>query len=699
MPLPEQESSSLLEAALRYAEQGWTVIPLHSPNGNACDCFKGPSCEAPAKHPRTQHGLKDASQDELQIRRWWKTWPQANIGLPIRPGFVAVDIDGKEGLEALREAGYQLAPTAVQNTGRGYHYVYRTQMDMRPAASVLPKVDLRGPGSYIVAAPSRHASGSRYGWQIGLEEIAAAPGWLSQLSRRSPAPTEQDASSPVDMAAVLAGVSEGRRDVELFRAACKLRAADIPIDFALRLVREAAERCSPPFDPDVAERKVNDAYRRYPANAQQRDLPSDATLLGDDSVMVEFEAARFVFHDLEKTGRELQSEMEIQSLLPASPEEPYVQRLNLLSMSAREACRRELEHVFGKAHGWGALLAKAAYKAQDAYLKVDRSVRFSQIESPPALRFIVPEFLPEDGTTILFGAGSSGKTYLLYRLLLGISIGRDFLGRPSERRRCMLVDYETGRGTAGYRMRRVAEGLGLGPEAASDVLFWPARGIPFADQIDAIKRCCDTNEIGVVGLDHLAVACGGDASEQEVAARYYRAAEKLGRTVVALAHITGDAVGKPEQVRRPFGSVFWENGARRTIFVYRHQEQESSVADLGLFFKKVNDGSTPRDIGAVLAFDDPSGPVTIEPSSVRGTPELAIARSSVQRAFDALTRAMTYKELSEACGLTERTLKDILPQHSRLFTKVRDGGPGGAGNATVWARAMRPEDSLPYVDF
>ena len=65
-------TGDLLEAALQLAESGFRVLPLHSPDpDHGCSC-RGPDCESVAKHPRTQHGVKDASTDPEVIRRWWR---------------------------------------------------------------------------------------------------------------------------------------------------------------------------------------------------------------------------------------------------------------------------------------------------------------------------------------------------------------------------------------------------------------------------------------------------------------------------------------------------------------------------------------------------------------------------------------------------------------------------------------------------
>src|SRR3954451_3852186 len=105
-PAPE-----LLVAALSYAVAGWPVLPLHTPRpGGACSCARH-DCASPAKHPRTEHGLNDASTDPGQIAAWWRHWPDANVG--VRTGeLVVIDIDGATGRRSLRalEAAHGTLP-------------------------------------------------------------------------------------------------------------------------------------------------------------------------------------------------------------------------------------------------------------------------------------------------------------------------------------------------------------------------------------------------------------------------------------------------------------------------------------------------------------------------------------------------------------------------------------------------------------
>ena len=235
MSLAELPSSDeLLQAALEYARIGLPVFPCHTPINGVCDCWKGPQCSDTGKHPRTKNGLTDATTDEMKIRRWWKQWPIANIALALPDGYVAVDVDGEHGRQRLEDDGKRLPTTAVQSSGNGSHYVYKTRERIGPRTLIEPSakgahdgIDLRGPGGYIMASPSVHATGRVYEWAVPLSQIEVAPTWLENVNQQRSQGIGQ--KTPVDFNRVLAGLPEGSRKRELYRAACKARGAGVPI--------------------------------------------------------------------------------------------------------------------------------------------------------------------------------------------------------------------------------------------------------------------------------------------------------------------------------------------------------------------------------------------------------------------------------------------------------------------------------------
>jgi hypothetical protein len=154
-----------LTAALAYARHGIPVLPVHTPAASGgCSCARD-GCDRPGKHPRLRHGLTDASTDPYRIEQWWTRWPDANVGL--RTGIVmdVADIDSADGWHALRHVlgGAMPVGPQVRTGGGGWHFWF-TPTAYGNRVRLLPGVDWRGAGGYVVAPPSRHASGADYRW-------------------------------------------------------------------------------------------------------------------------------------------------------------------------------------------------------------------------------------------------------------------------------------------------------------------------------------------------------------------------------------------------------------------------------------------------------------------------------------------------------------------------------------------------------
>src|ERR1039457_237800 len=145
---------TLGQCACEYAERGLFVLPA---NG---------------KLPLTPRGFHSASKDPDKVRKWWKRWPEANIGIACDASdLVVLDVDKRSGgfdtLDEL-ESSCELPETPCSHTGGdGLHAFFR-----------FPGVALKGTHNgidikhhgYVIAPPSMHASGQRYEWIIDLDQ-------------------------------------------------------------------------------------------------------------------------------------------------------------------------------------------------------------------------------------------------------------------------------------------------------------------------------------------------------------------------------------------------------------------------------------------------------------------------------------------------------------------------------------------------
>lgn len=242
--------SELLNAALKYAELGYHVIPLFGIVEGKCECGKA-DCVSPGKHPRIQDWQHKASSEDAVVRRWWGMWEQSNIGILLNPDLVVLDIDrhgDTDGYESFRKAEelHGPIPETVSATtgGGGLHFYFRGNCRTHKYKS-LPGVDVKGQDSFTILPPSLHVSGKRYEWAPDASllelEVADAPKWLLKPDRVQSAAQRNGET--------LTTWGEGERNVNLLRHAGVLRRYGHTPQRILSFLTELnAENCSPPLD-------------------------------------------------------------------------------------------------------------------------------------------------------------------------------------------------------------------------------------------------------------------------------------------------------------------------------------------------------------------------------------------------------------------------------------------------------------------
>jgi hypothetical protein len=227
-------------AAQVYAALGYAVVPIHSarPRGG-CTC-PDRGCPDPGKHPRLRGWQRLAAVDPALVGEWWRRWPAANLALATGRCFDVLDLDGTQGMEALR-AGLSITPAehpgpVARTGGGGWHLLYRST-GLGNRVGLLPGVDWRGRGGLIVAPPSRHTSGRRYAWvrpltatlpeiPAGLRRLLAPPPAERTTLPPAPAPAGRSGSygrtALARERAAVAAAPPGRRNATLNRAAFNL---------------------------------------------------------------------------------------------------------------------------------------------------------------------------------------------------------------------------------------------------------------------------------------------------------------------------------------------------------------------------------------------------------------------------------------------------------------------------------------------
>jgi hypothetical protein len=158
----------------------------------------------------------------------------------------------------------------VETGGGGLHVYFLASHPV--TTGVVRWGEVRGQGALCVLPPSRHPeTGRSYRWlserwtNLPQLEPTSVPGYGRSAENGHQV-------EPLDVAKVLEGVPLGQRNQMLFRLACRLRAAGVPLPWTVRLVTEAASRCVPAWgsgpDEEPAERLVQRVYSRYQPNPE-----------------------------------------------------------------------------------------------------------------------------------------------------------------------------------------------------------------------------------------------------------------------------------------------------------------------------------------------------------------------------------------------------------------------------------------------
>lgn len=180
----------ILEAALRYAEQGFSVIPL---NG------KQPAM-MPNGKPFAWSGSQVKPAPMSYIHEWHLRGYLQNVGIvcgKVSGNLAVIDLDGDQPVAHFRDEFPDLVETYTIKTGslHGAHlYFY---CDALPQTTRTKGYELRANGCYVVAPPSIHpVTGAHYsratGWEImRVPDLERVKQWILDMIPKRPAGTSQ----------------------------------------------------------------------------------------------------------------------------------------------------------------------------------------------------------------------------------------------------------------------------------------------------------------------------------------------------------------------------------------------------------------------------------------------------------------------------------------------------------------------------
>jgi len=147
-------SAPAKEWALYYLRRGWSVVPVR----------RGEKIPAVPWH-QFQH--RRATIGEIED---WFADPTMGVGIVTGPisNLIVADFDGALGAETEAQILPRIGvgPVALTGGGGTHRLMAHPGRKVPTRTGVLPGMDIRGDGGFIVAPPSIHASGRQYSWDV-----------------------------------------------------------------------------------------------------------------------------------------------------------------------------------------------------------------------------------------------------------------------------------------------------------------------------------------------------------------------------------------------------------------------------------------------------------------------------------------------------------------------------------------------------
>lgn len=147
-------SAPAKEWALYYLRRGWSVVPVR----------RGEKIPAVPWH---QYQHRRATLAEIED---WYVDPTMGVGIVTGPisNLIVADFDGALGAETEAQILPRIGvgPVALTGGGGTHRLMAHPGRKVPTRTGVLPGMDVRGDGGFIVAPPSVHASGRQYSWDV-----------------------------------------------------------------------------------------------------------------------------------------------------------------------------------------------------------------------------------------------------------------------------------------------------------------------------------------------------------------------------------------------------------------------------------------------------------------------------------------------------------------------------------------------------
>lgn len=366
-------------------------------------------------------------------------------------------------------------------------------------------------------------------------------------------------------------------------------------------------------------------------------------------------------------------------------------RFNLTASTTRAQLVRQLLERVGDVDWYGALEQVCVLSIQ-RWRDGDPVIDLASVPPRESARFLVEPFIEDSGTTIIFADGGTGKSTLALALGATVALGKPIL-EITPRATCpvLYLDWESDESTHAERLSAL---VGVVP---AGLMHYRRQVASLTESAPTLRRRIAELGIGLVIVDSLGAARGGEPESAEVTIKTFNAIRSLSIPALAIDHVAKHST--ENRPNKPFGSAFSYNLARLVWAAEKVQEEGDEKSTIALTNTKSNNGRLHKRRGYRVEFaNDDDGRVmaiTYTLCDIRDMPEFR-GKLTQQDQLAAVLRQnnggpLTPQEIADclqADGITwaESTIRTVLGRYRDMFVQLADSD----GRSRLWGLRARP---------
>jgi len=335
-------------------------------------------------------------------------------------------------------------------------------------------------------------------------------------------------------------------------------------------------------------------------------LPKVTVSPTTDGYLVRWEDAALeaTVERIDEKGDGVTAEIRIRSVLDGGGEMLAPARVNLMAPQTRRGLARDLAARDG-IYDWDGMLTQLIRGVLDLHRIGEPEIDLRSYSPDLQTRWVLEPFVERGGPTILFADGGTGKSFFAMAIAVSVSSGRPVVGHlRSEACPVLYLDWETDADTVQERIQAIRWAAGI---SEAPPIYYRRQSASLIESSSEIRRIIARRVVGLVVVDSLGAARGGEPESADLTIRTFNAARSWGVPWLAVDHVT-KAAGNDST--KPFGSAYTPNLSRLTWSMDKADEDRASQK-VALVNRKQNNIGRQPSIGYRMIFERDSEDVLV----------------------------------------------------------------------------------------